>query len=162
MLFIGIDPGENTGLAVWDSARREFAFLATLPLHRAMEVVHRYAVEGEYEYLRQGESVHVVFEDARQRKWFRRERSASEYRGHLMGAGAAKRDAAIWEEYLSDKKGGIYGRCTYEARAPRAGMTKWTADTFAQVTGYEGRTSGHARDAALLVYKMTPRAISMK
>ena len=159
MLFIGIDPGDHTGLAVWDSASRTFLLLATLPLHRALDEVHRFAVGGEWESRRQGVLVHVIFEDARQRKWFRRDTSESEYRGHLMGAGASKRDAAIWEEYLTDKKAGIYGRCTYQAMPPRAGMTKWTAETFARVTGYTGRTSNHARDAALLVYGKSKRAI---
>lgn len=159
MLFIGIDPGEHTGLAVWDGASRTFLLLATLPLHRALAEVYRYAVGGEWESRRQGVPVHVIFEDARQRKWFRRDTSESEYRGHLMGAGAAKRDAAIWEEYLSDKKGGCYGRVTFEAQPPRPGMTKWNAESFASVTGYTARTSGHARDAALLVYGLRKKAI---
>lgn len=88
----------------------------------------------------------VVFEDARQRKWFTPERSNSEYRGKLMGAGAAKRDAKIWEEFLQDNI------IPYEAHKPQAGGTKWPADHWARVTGWEGRTSEHARDAALLVF----------
>jgi hypothetical protein len=35
---------------------------------------------------------------------------------------------------------------------PKAGATKWDADTFRRLTGYSGRTSNHARDAALLVW----------
>ena len=31
-------------------------------------------------------------------------------------------------------------------------MTKWSAEVFADMTGWKGRTSNHARDAALLVY----------
>ncbi len=47
----------------------------------------------------------------------------------------------------------MYG-IKYVAQPPRAGATKWTADTFRRITGYTGRTSNHARDAALLVYGM--------
>ena len=138
VIKIGIDPGTHTGVAVWVSASRSFREVATLPIHRAMERVLALSQEGP---------VVVVFEDARQRTWFPKERSQAEYRGHLMGAGAAKRDAQIWEDFLTDK--GI----PFEARKPQAGATKWNADYWAKVTGWTGRTSEHARDAALLVFQ---------
>jgi len=93
-----------------------------------------------------GRPLHVVFEDARQRTWFERERTVSEYRGKLMGAGAAKRDAKIWEEFLTDY------RIPFTAHKPQSGGTKWKAEAFARATGYRGRTNEHNRDAALLVY----------
>lgn len=134
-IWFGIDPGEHTGVAVWDTDQRAFRLLATLPLHKALNIVREFSADAR-----------VVFEDARQRKWFPRERNASEYRGRLMGAGAAKRDARIWEEFLSDE------RIPFEAHKPEAGGTKWSADYFARITGYKGRCSEHARDAALLVF----------
>ena len=140
MLYVGIDPGEHTGVAVWDSCGQKFTSIQTLKLHEAMSYVN--LLECGYENM-----VFVVFEDARQRTWFPKERNASEYRGRLMGAGAAKRDAAIWEEFLTD-----YG-IPFEAHKPQAHGTKWKADFFAKVTGYTGRTSEHARDAALLVFQ---------
>ena len=141
-IFIGLDPGHSTGFAVWDSASREFREVATLPLWRAMDEVKRW----HYSCLMQGRDFHVIFEDARQRTWFKKDRNSSEYRGHLMGAGSVKRDATIWEDALKDW--GI----PFEATPPRPGLTKWDADTFAKVTGWRGRTSNHARDAALLVF----------
>lgn len=140
MIWIGIDPGEHTGVAVWDGKARRLIECATLPLHRALRLV------GEYNDKAPARGLRVVFEDARQRRWLPRESSASEYRGKLMGAGAAKRDARIWEEYLTDLD------VAFEALAPRAGMTKWDAAQWARVTGWKGRTSEHARDAALLVF----------
>ena len=134
-IWIGIDPGEHTGVAVWDTDQRAFRLLATLPLHKALDLVREFSADAR-----------VVFEDARQRTWFPRERNASEYRGRLMGAGAAKRDARIWEEFLTDE------RIPFEAHKPEAGGTKWSADYFARITGYKGRCSEHARDAALLVF----------
>ena len=142
MYCIGIDPGEHTGVAVWNTSTQAFALLDTMPLHRAIDLVKEYADEEGPQDIR------VVFEDARQRQWFPRERNASEYRGHLMGAGAAKRDAKIWEEFLTDL--GI----PFIAHKPQPGGTKWKSETFARVTGYKGRTSEHARDAALLVYNI--------
>jgi len=143
-ILIGIDPGESTGFAVYDGASGRFLEVSTVPLHKAMDEVKRW----HYACMMSPVPItlRVVFEDARQRKWFEKERNASEYRGKLMGAGAAKRDAKIWEEYLTAL--GI----PFEAVKPRPGLTKWKADYWAKMTGWKGRTSEHARDAALLVW----------
>lgn len=139
MLYIGIDTGVHTGLAVWESECKAFDAIATLPIHQALDRVRR--LHDAY-----GEELVVVFEDARQRKYLPRERNASEYRGRLQGAGSVKRDAGIWEDFCKDL--GI----RYEAVAPKAGLTKWNEKLFKAATGWEGRTSNHARDAALLVF----------
>ena len=141
--LLGIDPGAHTGFAVWDTASRSFREVATLPLWKALEETKRLQAEAAAN----GTRFAVVFEDARQRTWFPKERNAAEYRGHLMGAGAAKRDAAIWEEFLTDQ--GI----PFTAQKPRPGQTKWNADYWSKLTGWTGRTSEHARDAALLVFQ---------
>ena len=140
--YIGIDPGEKTGVAIVRDG--VLAECHTLPLHRALDLVKK-----EYCAALVGATQPrflVVYEDARLRKWFPQERNNSEYRGRLMGAGAAKRDAKIWEEYLSDLA------IPFERRKPEAGRTKWSEDYWKRITGYTGRTSNHARDAALLVF----------
>ncbi len=136
MTFIGIDTGTKTGFAVWDGKR--FLEIETLKLWQALDRVRRMK--------EQGEDITVVFEDARQRKWLPREKSISEYRGKMIGAGSVKRDAVIWEEFCIDN--GI----KFFSVPPGKGLTKWSAQTFAEVTGWQGRTSNHGRDAALLVY----------
>ena len=143
-ILIGIDPGEHTGFAVWDTTTHTFLQVQTLMLHQAMDEVRRW----NYACLLAEKAIPfaVIFEDARQRTWFAPERNNAEYRGKLMGAGAAKRDARIWEEYLTDN------RIAFQAVKPQPGLTKWDADYFAKVTGWTGRTSDHARDAALLVF----------
>lgn len=143
-IWCALDPGENTGLAIWDGASRCFREVATFPLWKAMEEVRRW----HYACMMAEKPVafFVVFEDARLRTWFPKEKNNAEYRGRLMGAGAAKRDARIWEEFLNAH------RIPFEARKPQAGLTKWDADYWAKVTGWKGRTSNHARDAALLVF----------
>ena len=64
----------------------------------------------------------------------------------MIGAGSVKRDAVIWEEFCIDN--GI----KFFSVPPAKGLTKWSAQTFSEVTGWQGRTSNHGRDAALLVY----------
>lgn len=136
MIWIGIDTGTKTGLAVWDSDKKEFKEMQTLLIHQAMQRVM------DWDLIAQAAdtSIHVVFEDARQRKWYSGDASAK-----MQGAGSIKRDAAIWEDFLKD-----YGY-EFTMVAPQKGMTKMNEDYFKTITGWKGRTSNHARDAALLV-----------
>ena len=137
--LIGLDPGKNTGIAVWNTDTQSFETVDTVLIHEAL-----FAIWDRWTHY--DDDVRVYFEDARQRQYLPRERNTSEYRGKLMGAGSVKRDSVIWQDALTDW--GI----PFEMVPPRAGATKWDADTFRNVTGYKGRTSNHARDAALLVY----------
>lgn len=141
MLYIGIDPGVNTGLAVWDDSRQKFVRVETLGIVTAMvELIEFLRYHGAMD------DCYIYIEDARQRTYLPRERNLSEYRGKLMGAGSVKRDCAIWEEFAD-----YYG-IPIQLVPPRKGATKWDADYFKKVTGWTGRTSNHARDAALLVF----------
>lgn len=135
MTHIGIDTGVHTGVAVWDG--RDFRVLRTCGIIEALELVGELAAR---------ESVKVYFEDARQRKWIPKEKSLSQYKGRAMGAGSVKRDAQVWEEFLT--RHGI----PYEAVPPKRNRTKVTALFFQHLTGYYGRTSEHSRDAAMLVF----------
>ena len=137
MLYIGLDPGTNTGLAVWDAEAHRFSELVTASIVGAMKIVCDYAAAWP---------VTIVVEDARKRQWLPREKNLSEYRGKLMGAGSIKRDCEIWEEFAA-----LYG-IPIQFVPPRKGLTKWDAETFNKITGWKGRTSNHARDAALLVW----------
>lgn len=134
MLYIGIDTGVHTGFAVWDSGNGCYLHIATVKIHAALEMTEKIHREA-------GDDMCVLFEDARQRKWF-----GANARQKMQGAGSVKRDAVIWEDFLTDK--GI----PFRAIPPQKGATKWSAEYFSKVTGWSGRTSEHARDAALLVF----------
>lgn len=138
--YIGIDPGSNTGFAVWDTVSKTFRVVTTMTATAARARIMQ-------EYSNPTSCAVIYFEDARQRKWLPREKSSSEYRGKLMGAGSVKRDCELWEEFCR-----YYG-FDYKAIPPKAGATKWGAEFFASVTGVPGRTSNHARDAAMLVFQ---------
>lgn len=131
MKWIGIDPGTHTGFAEWDDVSKEFVSVETLPIHQALFRVRD---------LHLTEEVMVIFEDARLRRWY-----GNAGREQLQGAGSIKRDCTIWDDFLTQ-----YG-IPFRALPPSKGMTKWSAGYFAKVTGWKGRTSEHARDAAILV-----------
>lgn len=139
MLVIGVDPGVKTGLAVWSRDTRAFVGVDTLGVIAAMEKVRS---------LKNAMPVRVVFEDARLRKWFGG-RDANQRRygaGVREGAGSVKRDAKLWQEFCE------FHGIEYQAVPPMRGATKWSAEKFQSITGWTGRTSSHARDAALLVW----------
>lgn len=104
-----------------------------MPIHQAFNIV--------IELHREGRNIFVRVEDARQRKWF-----GNSGREKLQGAGSAKRDAKIWDDFLKDN--GI----PYEMVAPKNNRTKLSAEQFTKYTGWKGKTNEHGRDAGMLVY----------
>ena len=137
MICIGIDPGTHTGVAVWDTKERTFLSLETLPIHQALDLVCKWQQDCKDRDV----AMDVTFEDARQRTWF----GKGDTNAKAQGAGSVKRDCSIWEDFCKD-----YG-IPYWAKPPGKGMTKVTSDYFRTISGYQGRTSNHARDAAMLV-----------
>lgn len=135
MIFIGIDTGTNTGVAVWNSEEREFIDIKTMHLHQALNLVTTMCK------IWNRENVMVLFEDARQRKWF-----GTRSNDKLQGAGSVKRDAAIWEEFCKDNE------ISFRAMPPAKGATKLSSEYFKALTGWCKKTSEHARDAAMIVF----------
>ncbi|MGL5895278.1 MAG: hypothetical protein ACRCZM_11810 [Bacteroidales bacterium] len=134
-ILIGIDPGVKTGLAVWDKKRKRLVAIETVTITKAIDWVR------ELITIHGLDNVHVRFEDARKRTWF-----GSKSSEVLQGVGSVKRDSSIWEELLTGLN------ASWEAVPPKDNMTKTTKEGFLAITGYSGRTSEHARDAAMLVF----------
>ena len=143
MIHIGIDTGTHTGIAVWDSRSQCFRAIEDVAIHKAMEMVAKYKEEAE----QSGERLYVRVEDPRQRTWFGTEKMIrEEERKKLQGVGSVKRDASIWEGFLTDL--GVW----FEMVAPKRNLTKITHETFVNITKWKGRTNEHKRDAAMLVF----------
>lgn len=135
MLYIGIDAGVNTGVAVWDDKQRKLLSVESMQLHQALEKVQALHLSGK---------VCVIIEDARLRVWFGNDYMKSKMK--LQGVGSVKRDCTIWEEFCKDKQ------IEYYMQHPKHNVTKLTAEAFQIITGYKGRTNEHGRDAAMLVF----------
>jgi hypothetical protein len=132
--ILGVDPGTHTGVALWDAAAQKFELVECMAIHRALEYVGDLERSAAFK-------LPVIFEDARQRNWF-----GHSGRERLQGAGYAKRDAVIWEDFLTDLG------CPYLARKPSSGSTGWDQGKFRQLTRWDAKTNEHARDAGVLVY----------
>jgi hypothetical protein len=136
-IAIGIDPGVNTGLAVWDCITEGFIEVGSYMIHEALIIVADYAAKYP--------SAHVYVEDARLRRWFGN--SGAE---KWKGAGSIMRDSTIWDNYLESlsKKTNL----TFRMIPPKQNKTKLSAASFGRMTGWNTKTNEHARDAAMLVF----------
>jgi hypothetical protein len=134
MILIGIDTGVRTGYAI--SVDGEFTTIETTKIHRALQYVLSLSYDNE---------IFVRVEDARKRRWY-----GTSGKEKLQGAGSIKRDASIWEDFLKDNK------IPHEMVAPKNNKTKLSEEVFKRITKWDGRTSEHSRDAAMLIfgYKM--------
>jgi len=141
MIYIGIDTGVNTGVAVWDNRQRTFLQIETMKIHQAMELVKKY----KNHVADIGTKLVIRVEDARQRKWFGY-MDAKKDRDKLQGVGSVKRDCTIWEDYLTDVN------VEFQMVAPKNNATKMSSDSFKRLTGWKKPTNEHNRDAAMLVF----------
>ena len=140
-LFIGIDPGTNTGVAVWKSKSRRFHSIFTMSILDAMEYV--YGLYGSAIF--EEETSVLIIEDARKKRLPKHLQSGS---SRLMGAGSIRRDCKMWVDFCVSKSLRFY------LKPPVSSLTGWNAKKFQEYTGYEHQTNQHGRDAAMLVYDL--------
>ncbi len=131
---IGIDPGVQTGFALWSIEEKKFLHIETLLIHNALNRI----------LLFNAEEVIIVVEDARLRKWFGNDKAKNEAK--KQNVGSVKRDCKIWEDFLKDKG--------YKFKLTKPKNTKIATPIFNKIANYHKRTSNHARDAAMLVINM--------
>lgn len=68
----------------------------------------------------------------------------------LQGVGSVKRDSKIWEEFLVDY------HIPYKKVRPIKSNIKWSAKYFKKITGFNGVTNSHSRDAGVLALMHPP------
>lgn len=132
--YIGIDPGVNTGIAIWDKDKKNFQDIYTGTITKIMDDIKAFMFFGQDKFL-------IRIEDARKRTWF-----GKAGREQLQGAGSIKRDCGIWEQFLIEIK------ANYEFVAPKNNKTKMDAKRFKLLTKWEKQTNEHSRDAAMLCF----------
>lgn len=128
---IGIDPGVNTGLAMAkDGVLRD---VRTCSFWEAHAHIRTQSVRGY--------PIELVIEDPRGIYVPPGQRNPQ----RIKGVGSVERDAKLWIEYAEH-----YG-IPYRTVKPGK-YRKIDADTFRKWTGWTGRTSEHARAAAMMVW----------
>lgn len=128
--MVGIDPGTNTGLAIREGS--EWKSIQTLSIIEAIEIVVRL-------HIAHAGNVLVKIEDARMRTYFGKTGDEK-----WKGAGSIIRDCRIWEAEM--ERQGVRVEWVHPKNV------KATTDAqFKSLTGWKGRTSIHAREAAWLI-----------
>lgn len=140
--IIGIDPGTETGLAIYNRPTRSIELITSGTLLEMQYLLQAHPWNAR---IKAG-LVFVRMEDARLRTWIPHQKTETAERGRREGAGYVKAHCAIWEDFCK-----IWG-IPYELVPPKNNKTKVKADYFKQLTGWPGRTNEHERDSCMLVY----------
>jgi len=93
MIYVGIDPGTHTGIAMWDGDKKCFVEIKTVMIHQAMEMVAELVAD---------QPVTIYVEDPRKIRLPRHLQRSGTYAD--QGVGSVKRDASIWDDFLKDLK----------------------------------------------------------
>lgn len=134
MLKVGIDPGVNTGLAVWNSEKRQFQTVVTVDIDDALIFVAN--IDLPFELYVENPNTFIPF----------RNQDARAIAARKQGAGSIKRDYSIWQRFAEKRQIRFHSVNLHKS------LKKLDSKQFANLTGYKGKTSVHARDAAMLVF----------
>ena len=134
LILVGIDPGTQTGVALWDKPYQNYIEIKTMKIHNALKYVEEWSLR---------HVLQMYIEDPNTWKPFGKKVDKS----RLQGAGSIKRDFAIWRDFCEEKK--------IEMIPVKLQGTTKKIDSryFNKLTGWDIKTSQHARDAAMLVFK---------
>lgn len=139
MRVIGVDPGKTTGLAL--SVSGELQDVDSEGIIEGMLWVQDHYTEDTI----------VVVEDARKMGYHPGNSNSAKW----MNVGKVKRDCQVWEEFCE------YKNYRYHLISPQNVQTKLDADYFEKVTGWEGRTNEHKRDAGMIAFQFNPDVMAI-
>lgn len=134
--ILGIDSGTNTGFALYFRPEKRFLILQTIKIHKALDwtlELHR----------KHPGNLYLRVEDANKATGGR-----SGDAHMAVGAGSIMRDGRIWRDFMED-----YG-IPHEMCKPNRKTTKLDSKIFKQITGWQGQTNSHMRDAGMIVWGM--------
>lgn len=137
MILIGIDTGIKTGFAhSIDGVLQDVSTQTILSAQDRVLEIRDEAAQSDVKLV-------VCIEDVRKRTWV--DHSIGKER--LKGVGSVTRDCSIWQEFC--ERNGL----RHILVPPSNIDTKRSAEDFEMITGWTARTSGHARDAGMMIYK---------
>lgn len=146
-ILVGIDPGANTGFAIWNKSEQKFINILTLSFWEAITHLKELRTRHHLGL----EKLEVFIEDVTQNKpIFHKDNRPKSGQAHdriSSNVGMNKRDCQLIIEWcqINDVK-------LTKVRPTKKSFTKLSKEEFKKITGYEGMISEHARDAAMLVF----------
>lgn len=135
-LTIGIDCGEHTGLAIYDSIQKKITKFQTTDFFGAIKTVRELDKE----------TVKIIVEVPSDFVYARNEFQKGKVRDKmLINIGMNRREAQLMAKALQ-----ICGYAVKEVLPVRA--HKWTAEQLKRYLGIDSRTNQHVRDACRLAF----------
>lgn len=150
-LYVGIDPGVNTGICIYNSDTKEIIKLLTLDFWDTITLFTRLA-EMQHYFCIDEEIITVIIENsalnkptfskaggetARKMQKISRNVGSNQRESVLLIEGIRRMGFAVKEVRPSGKKGM---------------KRKWSKEVFENITGWKKQSSQHSRDAAMLVF----------
>lgn len=136
-LIIGIDPGKQTGIAVFHTATSELMIVETLDFWSAYEWAIKYYITGDLKQL-------VIEVPDTKHIWQKPASTPKALQRQGVNVGSVIREAQLLADGI--ERWGV----DVKRVNPRK---KVDAKTFKDYTGWTGRTNQHERDAAMLCYR---------
>lgn len=137
MIYVGIDPGANTGIATWRPAGQVLTIYPAKQFWFAWQQCHQ--IQSTY-----SDAIFVVEDPNANPPIFPRKITGRKRDRLAQNVGMNKRDAKLWLEYFRWRG--------WNHKAVRPSSSKWSKEDLKRITGYTGRSSEHGRDAAKLVF----------
>lgn len=141
MLLIGIDPGRNTGIAIYNKAERKLERVFSLSFWEAIKFLEQF--EGR-------DDVKVYIENPNLNPSLHKHTAMYGLNQALKVAqdvGRVKEQAQLLIDWLN-----AHRLKPVEIKPSKASGTKIKSPYFNKITKYKGRTNEHGRDAAMLVF----------
>lgn len=133
---IGIDPGKQTGLAVYDRFEKRLEIVARTTFWEAIEFIAQNYPQSQVR--------RVVIELPKSKAvWHNKATARGAIQRTSVNVGSVIREAELLVEYF--KRAG-YEVITQHPKGKR------TAHQVKKITGYQGRTNEHTRDAIMLCW----------
>jgi len=148
LFFLGIDPGVKTGLAVWNVEEQDFEALCTSDFWAVYDEV----------MLHDTKEVVIIIEDPGRisKTWHAASsKSVAAEIGRRVGANCEQ--ARLLIERFTELGYTVHSYVP-TGKTKRGGAwkkSKEAAKHFKDITGYEGRTNEHTRDAGMMVYGLS-------
>lgn len=143
-VYIGIDTGVHTGIAIWNSSLKKFTKLLTLDFWGCINLLELEKVVNDNNFM-------VYIEDPTQNKpIFKNKLVGKEVASQLkiaQNVGSVKRETSLMIEWMRDND-----IAHIAVKPTKKTLSKLTSENFQHYTGYLGVCSQHARDAAMLVF----------
>ena len=158
--LLGIDPGRNTGIAIIDRDKKKLVKLDTLNFWETVKVLddftaYIYPKDDMIGFVFEASEIQleVVIEDPNENSFIYNQNVAKLSKQAAMtvaqSVGRNKEQAFLLIDYL-EKKGIKYK--TVRPRNRNNGGGKWTSEYFCKMTGWQGKSNEHNRDAARLIW----------